>query len=70
MITEAQKRAVSKYQKKVYDTILIRVKKGYKQTIETYAKKAGFSLNSYILKAIENQLEKDGYTSQADNKTE
>ena len=71
MITDAQKRAVSKYQKKVYDTFLLRMKKGYKETIEIYADKTGFSFNGYILKAIENQLEKDGYTqAENENKTE
>ena len=70
MLTEAQKRANMKYRKKVYEQIQINVKSGKKDIIKEYAIKAGFSINNYINIAIDRQLEKDGYTSQADNKTE
>lgn len=71
MLTEAQKRANTKYRKKVYEQIQVNVKSGKKDIIKEYATKAGFSINNYINTAIDRQLEKDGYTkTENENKTE
>ena len=46
--TKAGMRAVSKYMKANYDSILVRVPKGRKKLIEAFAKKQGRSVNSFI----------------------
>lgn len=55
-ISEAQKKATAKYHKNNYDRIELKVKKGNKKVIETAAKQAGKSLNSYVIEAVEKQL--------------
>lgn len=52
MATEAQKRAVAKYQAKNYEFIKLRLNKGQKEQLKTAAEKAGKSLNEYILSKI------------------
>ncbi len=54
---EAQKRATAKYQKKAYETILLRVKKGEKEIITEQAEKKGLSVNSYIIGLIKKDIE-------------
>ena len=51
-ITEAQKRAVAKYNAANYDRIEIKVPKGQKSTVEAAAKAAGESVNLYTQKAL------------------
>lgn len=51
--SEAQNQASQRYQKKAYDTFLVRVKKGEKEAITKQAEKKGLSLNAYILKLID-----------------
>lgn len=43
-----------RYNKKAYDTIIIRVKKGTKERWRTEADKRGESLNLFISNAVEN----------------
>lgn len=47
-MTEAQKRAIEKYQKANYDFIKIRLNKGEKETIQSNAEKQGKSINQYL----------------------
>ena len=55
--SEAQKKAVKKYNEKTYDEIKLRVKKGQKQYIEDHSKKQGYkSLNSFIVDAINQKI--------------
>ena len=70
MITNAQKNAVAKYKKKVYEQIQLNLRKGKKDIIKEYALKAGFSINNYINIAIDRQLEKDGYKPIKESKEE
>ncbi len=45
-----------RYNKKAYDSIMIRVKKGEKDQIKEHAEKLGLSLNGYIIKLIEEDM--------------
>lgn len=45
-----------RYNRKAYDQVNIRVKKGDKEKITAAAEKAGMSLNSYIVAAIEEKI--------------
>lgn len=47
-ITEAQKRAVAKYNAANYDRIEIKVPKGRKADVETHAKSKGESINGLV----------------------
>lgn len=57
--SKAQQRAVSKYMKENYDEIKVRVGKGQKEIIKAHAESRGESVNSFIGRAIENQIERD-----------
>ena len=48
-----------KYNKKAYDDIRLRVKKGKKEEIQARAEELGKSLNSYVVDLIEKDLKKD-----------
>ncbi len=50
--SEAQNKASQRYQKKAYDTYLLRLYKGQKEQIQAYAEANGESLNSYINRLI------------------
>ena len=58
-ITKAQQKANTKYVKNNYDTIITRVPKGAKQTIQDVAKSTGESTNGYIKKAVKTQIKHD-----------
>ena len=51
-----------RYNKKTYDTIMLRVYKGRKDAAQAAAARAGLSLNAYIVKAIERQMSEDGFS--------
>ncbi len=57
-ISEAQRRAVAKYNAKSYDRIELKVKKGEKDKLKLYAKEHGESLNAFINRAIYETIEK------------
>lgn len=54
--TQATNKAVQKYNKKAYDSTLIRVKKGKLEEIKNHATSKGYSLNAYINQLIENDM--------------
>lgn len=58
-LSEAQKRAVKKYNSKAYDEIKARVKKGQKQVLQAIAEQQGESLNGYIKKALQAKISID-----------
>lgn len=58
-ISEAQKKAVAKYTAANYDDVRVRVPKGTKEIIQKHAEKMGESINAFIQRAIENQMECD-----------
>lgn len=57
--SEAQKRAVKKYNAAHYDKISLRVKAGEKAKLAAYAEARGESLNAIIVKAIEAMIENE-----------
>ena len=58
MVTEAQKAATARYEKKVYDKILLRLPKGTRDRI--VAKIGDGSINGYIAELIEKDLSEAG----------
>ena len=55
--TEARERANEKYRKEKIDTILIRVPKGKKETIQNAANSQGVSVNQFINNAIDTAID-------------
>ena len=62
--TQAGKKAVGKYVKKAYDSILIRVKKGEREVIQKHAEKMGESSSEFIKRSILEAIERDNETDQ------
>ena len=58
MVSKAHIKAVTKYDRKAYDKITLRLKKGEKEKIQVKATSEGESLNGYIVKAINEKMEK------------
>lgn len=57
--SDAQKEATARYNKKAYDRIEIKVKKGRKQEIVDYAKEHHYdSVNQFIMSLIEKEMKK------------
>lgn len=55
--SEAQKKAVKKYNEKAYDEIKLRVKKGQKQIIQDYAAShEDKTVNKLINRLLENEI--------------
>ena len=57
--TKAQQRAVNKYMKENYDEIKVRTDKGKKEKIKAHAEKQGESVNAFINRAIDEQMQRD-----------
>ena len=55
-MTKPQTKASAKYNKKAYDDLRIRVKKGEADKIKEYAESKGLSLNGYINKLISEDM--------------
>lgn len=51
-----------RYNRKSYDSIMLRVYKGRKADIQAAAERAGLSLSAYIVKAIDRQMSEDGFS--------
>ena len=58
-ISEAQRKAVAKYNAKAYDRIELKVKKGQKSLLQEVAAQQGQSLNGYIKNAVETKIKAD-----------
>lgn len=58
-ISEAQKKAVAKYNAKSYDRLELKVAKGKKDIIQSIAENQGQSVNGYIKKAVEVKIKAD-----------
>lgn len=58
--TEAQNRATQKYQKKAYDSAMVRFKKGYIESkLRPAANRAGVSIAKYIQEAAEDRIARE-----------
>lgn len=60
MIARAGRKANEKYDAKAYDEIKVRAPKGRKEVLQTHAAQRGESLNGFINRSIDEQLERDG----------
>ena len=58
-VSEAQKRAVAKYNAKTYDRIELKVQKGKKDIINEIASRQGESINGYTKKALKDKIKAD-----------
>lgn len=54
--SDAQKEATARYNKKAYDRIEIKVKKGRKAEIFAYAAEQGKSVNQFIIDLINKEM--------------
>ena len=57
--SDAQRRAVAKYNSANYEQIQVRVKTGRKAEIEAHAKRSNTSVNAYINQAIDERIKRD-----------
>ena len=58
-ISEAQGKAVAKYNAANYDRVELRLKKGQKDIIKAHAESRGESLNNFVSRAISETMERD-----------
>lgn len=58
-ISDAQRRAVAKYNAANYDRIELRVNKGLKDIYKKHANKYGETLNGFIQRALQETIERD-----------
>ena len=57
--SKAQQEAVARYSRKNYDQFLVRTPKGQKTEIEAHAERIGESRNAFIIRAIEEAMQRD-----------
>ena len=62
-ISEARRKANERYNAKAYDEIKVRVPKGHKAELQARAEQRNESLNGFINRAIDTQLERDNRTA-------
>ena len=58
--SKANQRAVNKYVKNNYDRVNVTMPKGKKETIQAHAVAQGESVNGFINRAIDHEMERDG----------
>ena len=58
-VSKAQQKAVHKYVKANYDRMELTVPKGRKDEIKAHAESRGQSVNSFIVAAIDEKMERD-----------
>ena len=63
--SKAQQKATNKWIEKAYDRINLTVPKGQKDVIKAHAEARGESVNGFIGRAIDNQMEADNAASRA-----
>ena len=57
--TDARRKASAKYLKEMVDDVRIRVPKGQKAVIKEHAEKQGESMNAFVIRAIDETMERD-----------
>lgn len=57
--SKANQRAVNKYVKNNYDRVNVTMPKGKKETIQAHAAAQGESVNGFINRAIDHEMERD-----------
>ena len=66
---KASTKAKNKYDAKAYDHVNFRVKKGRKAVLQEHAVNQGESLNGFISRAVDNQIENDNKTANQSDST-
>lgn len=59
--TEAQAKAAKKYLKESVEDIRIRVPKGQKAVIKDHSDKMGESMNSFVVRAVNETMDRDNH---------
>lgn len=67
MLTDAQKRAIKKYKKEKYAQINLTMLPIKKEKIKQHAKNRNETVNGFIMRAVENQMETDNRTTATEN---
>lgn len=62
--SKAQQKAVNKYMAANYDRVNLTMPKGKKEAIQAHAETQGESVNAFINRAIDNQMERDTATQE------
>lgn len=62
-VSKKQQASVHKYVREHYDRISVTVPQGKKDQIKTHAESLGESINGFINRAIDEQMERDKNTS-------
>jgi len=57
--TDARRKASAKYLKESVEDIRIRIPKGRKEVVKAHAEKQGESLNAFVVRAIDEAMERD-----------
>ena len=65
-VSKANQRAVNKYVKNNYDRINVTMPKGKKDTVQAHAAAQGESVNGFINRAIDHEMERDGLRGPAE----
>ena len=68
-ISEAQRKAVAKYNAANYDRIELRIEKGQKQALKDHAEARGETLNGFVNRAIQEAVERDNAAGQTQTTT-
>jgi len=63
-IVNGERATLEEYRKTKYEDLRIRVPKGQKATIQAAADAAKQSLNGYVVKAVEDRMEREGSTEE------
>ena len=61
--TDARRKASAKYLKESVEDIRIRVPKGQKEVVKSHSDKMGESMNSFVVRAINETMERDNQSS-------
>ena len=62
--SKAQQAATNKWISKAYDRVNLTVPKGKKEKIKAHAEAQGESVNGFINRAIDNQMERDNESAE------
>ena len=57
--SDAQRRAIRKYQQEKLEDVKFRVRKGEKQVIQEHAQQQGESVNAFLTRAVRDTMERD-----------
>lgn len=68
-VSETQKRASKKYILEKCDELKVRLPKGKKEIVKAHAAKSGESVNGFVIRAIDEAMERESDKSQTKSQT-